>query len=70
MKKVLLNTLASPQIENLLASIFKMCILGTGIFVALDILGLTATVTSLLAGAGIIGLARVLHRSVALTMPV
>jgi small-conductance mechanosensitive channel len=57
MKKVLLKTLESPQIANLLASIFKMCILVAGIFVALDFLGLTGTVTSLLAGAGIIGLA-------------
>ena len=57
MKKVLLKTLESPQIANLLASIFKMCVLITGIFVALDFLGLTGTVTSLLAGAGIIGLA-------------
>ena len=57
MKKVLLKTLESPQIANLLASIFKMCVLVAGIFVALDFLGLTGTVTSLLAGAGIIGLA-------------
>jgi small-conductance mechanosensitive channel len=56
-KKVLLKTLESPQIANLLASIFKMCVLLTGIFVALDFLGLTGTVTSLLAGAGIVGLA-------------
>lgn len=57
MKKVLLKALDSPQIANLLASIFKMFILIAGIFVALDFLGLTGTVTSLLAGAGIIGLA-------------
>ncbi|WP_339721104.1 mechanosensitive ion channel family protein [uncultured Paraglaciecola sp.] len=57
MKKVLLKTLESPQIANLLASIFKMCVLIAGIFIALDFLGLTGTVTSLLAGAGIVGLA-------------
>lgn len=56
-KKVLLKTLESPQIASLLASIFKMCILIAGVFVALDFLGLTGTVTSLLAGAGIVGLA-------------
>lgn len=57
MNKVLHRTLESTQIANLLASIFKMCILITGIFVALDFLGLKGTVTSLLAGAGIVGLA-------------
>lgn len=57
MKKLLLKALESPQIANLLASIFKMCVLVAGIFIALDFLGLTGTVTSLLAGAGIIGLA-------------
>ncbi|MBU3004557.1 mechanosensitive ion channel family protein [Paraglaciecola arctica] len=57
LKKVLLKTLESPQIASLLASIFKMCILIAGVFVALDFLGLTGTVTSLLAGAGIVGLA-------------
>lgn len=57
MRKVLHKTLESTQIANLLASIFKMCVLITGIFVALDFLGLTGTVTSLLAGAGIVGLA-------------
>ncbi|MEP1445009.1 MAG: mechanosensitive ion channel family protein [Paraglaciecola sp.] len=57
LKKVLLKTLESPQIAGLLASIFKMCVLIAGVFVALDFLGLTGTVTSLLAGAGIVGLA-------------
>ena len=57
MKSFLSKTLDSKQIANLLASIFKMCILVTGIFIALDFLGLSGTVTSLLAGAGIIGLA-------------
>ena len=56
-KKVLHRTLESTQIANLLASIFKISILIAGIFIALDFLGLTGTVTSLLAGAGIIGLA-------------
>jgi small-conductance mechanosensitive channel len=57
MKKILLQTLESQQTANLLASIFKMGILVAGIFIALDFLGLTGAVTSLLAGAGIIGLA-------------
>ena len=57
MKSFLSKTLDSKQIANLLASIFKMCILVAGIFIALDFLGLSGTVTSLLAGAGIIGLA-------------
>ncbi|GAB5382535.1 MAG: hypothetical protein Alis3KO_39500 [Aliiglaciecola sp.] len=56
-KKVLRRALESTQIADLLASIFKVCVMLAGIFVALDFLGLKGTVTSLLAGAGIIGLA-------------
>ncbi|MGS2719037.1 mechanosensitive ion channel family protein [Paraglaciecola aestuariivivens] len=57
MKNLLLKTMDSQQIANLLASIFKVCVLITGIFISLDFLGLTGAVTSLLAGAGIVGLA-------------
>jgi small conductance mechanosensitive channel len=56
-RKVLHKTLESEQIADLLSSIIKMLVLLTGLFIALEFLGLTGTVTSLLAGAGIIGLA-------------
>lgn len=56
-QNVLRRTLDSQQIADLLSSIVKVCVLLAGIFVALDFLGLQGTVTSLLAGAGIIGLA-------------
>jgi small conductance mechanosensitive channel len=56
-RKVLHKTLESEQIADLLTSIIKMLVLFTGLFIALEFLGLTGTVTSLLAGAGIIGLA-------------
>lgn len=55
--KVLHRTLESRQIADLLASIAKVFVLVAGLFIALDFLGLTGTVTSLLAGAGIVGLA-------------
>ncbi|GAA0854443.1 mechanosensitive ion channel family protein [Aliiglaciecola litoralis] len=56
-QKVLHRTLESEQIADLLASIIKVLVLIAGLFIALEFLGLTGTVTSLLAGAGIIGLA-------------
>ncbi len=56
-RKLMLRTLESRQIADLLAAIFKVFILCIGIFIALDFVGLKGTVTSLLAGAGIIGLA-------------
>ena len=56
-QKVLHKALVSGQIASLLASIIKVLVLLTGLFIALEFLGLTGTVTSLLAGAGIIGLA-------------
>lgn len=56
-KNVLRKALDSEQIADLLSSIIKICVLFAGMFVALDFLGLKGTVTSLLAGAGIIGLA-------------
>ena len=56
-QKVLHKALESEQIANLLASIIKVLVLFAGLFVALEFLGLTGTVMSLLAGAGIVGLA-------------
>ena len=47
----------SKQIIDLLISIVKVLIISIGFFIALKILGLSGTVTSLLAGAGIVGLA-------------
>ncbi len=47
----------SQQIANLLTAILRVITLIIGFFIALEFLGLTGTVTSLLAGAGIIGLA-------------
>lgn len=57
MRNLLRRSLDSNQIADLMASIFKMIILCVGLFVALDFVGLKGTVTSLLAGAGIVGLA-------------
>ena len=56
-QKVLNKVLESEQIASLLASILKVLAVFTGLFITLGFLGLTGTVTSLLAGAGIIGLA-------------
>src|SRR6056297_1424640 len=47
----------NKTISNLLETIISISILGIGIFIALSILQLDGAVTSLLAGAGIIGLA-------------
>ena len=57
LRKGLHRALDSRQIADLLASIFKAIVMCTGIFIALEFLGLSGTVTSLLAGAGIVGLA-------------
>lgn len=57
LRKGLHRGLESRQIADLLVSIFKVLVLAAGLFIALDFLGLSGTVTSLLAGAGIIGLA-------------
>ena len=57
MKNVLRRSLDSTQIADLMASIFKVIVLSVGVFIALDFMGLKSTVTSLLAGAGIVGLA-------------
>jgi small-conductance mechanosensitive channel len=55
--KLFRRSMESIQIANLLVSILRVFILGVGLFIALELLGLKGTVTSLLAGAGIIGLA-------------
>ncbi len=55
--KLMRRTFESRQIAGLLTSIIKAIILVAGIFIALDFVGLKGTVTSLLAGAGIVGLA-------------
>lgn len=55
--RLLSRTFDSKQIVGLLTSIVKVGIVTAGIFIALDFVGLRGTVTSLLAGAGIIGLA-------------
>ncbi|XOV80365.1 MAG: mechanosensitive ion channel family protein [Aestuariibacter sp.] len=47
----------TTQIADLLTSIFRMTIMIIGVFIALDFIGLSGTVKSLLAGAGIVGLA-------------
>ena len=57
MKNVLRRSLDSTQIADLMASIFKVIVLSVGVFIALDFMGFKSTVTSLLAGAGIVGLA-------------
>jgi len=49
--------LKNEAIEHLLANIVFIIVLLTGLFIALGLLNLDKTVTSLLAGAGIIGLA-------------
>jgi small-conductance mechanosensitive channel len=48
---------ASVQIKDLLETLAYMVVLAVGVFVALGVVGLDKTVTSLLAGAGIVGLA-------------
>ncbi len=45
------------QVNELLATVASLAVLVTGLFVALGVVGLDKTVTSLLAGVGIIGLA-------------
>ena len=57
MRRMMRRTFESTQIADLLTSIVKIIIIVAGIFIALDFVGLRGTVTSLLAGAGIVGLA-------------
>lgn len=53
----LFDPILPTQIARLMASVAYLAALTAGVFVALGILGLNKTVTSLLAGAGILGLA-------------
>lgn len=56
-KQMLHRATTNQTIINLIETIAGILIIGIGIFIALSILNLDGTVTSLLAGAGIIGLA-------------
>mgnify|MGYP000560231960 FL=1 len=56
-KHMLEKTTSNKTIINLLETIVGVLIIGIGVFIALSILKLDGAVTSLLAGAGIIGLA-------------
>lgn len=55
--KILDRTIKNHELSELLAKILYVIIITVGAFVALSVLNLEKTVTSLLAGAGIIGLA-------------
>lgn len=56
-RRALARVSPHTEVNNLLATVASLIVLATGIFVALGIVGLDKTVTSLLAGVGIIGLA-------------
>ena len=56
-RRVLQKVSSYHQVNNLLAMISYLVVLGAGTFIALGVLNLDRAVTSLLAGAGIIGLA-------------
>ncbi|PCK30938.1 mechanosensitive ion channel family protein [Pseudoalteromonas piscicida] len=55
--KAINKAIKTPQVASLISSIFKIAVIAIGIFFALDIVKLSGAVMSLLAGAGIIGLA-------------
>ncbi|WP_243751793.1 mechanosensitive ion channel family protein [Niastella caeni] len=55
--KLLLRITNKPSISGLFSSIFFLLILFVGLFISLQLLHLEKTISSLLAGAGIIGLA-------------
>lgn len=55
--KAISKAVKTYQVATLITSIFKISIIAIGIFFALDIVRLSGAVMSLLAGAGIIGLA-------------
>ncbi|MDW7547781.1 mechanosensitive ion channel family protein [Pseudoalteromonas peptidolytica] len=55
--KAISKAVKTDQVATLITSIFKISIIVIGIFFALDIVRLSGAVMSLLAGAGIIGLA-------------
>src|SRR5690606_15289115 len=56
-RRVLQRITDNPSLRDLLASILYITILAIGTFIALSVLNLEGAVTSLLAGAGVIGLA-------------
>lgn len=55
--KLLSKVTTNKTITNLLETIISIAVIGIGVFIALSVLQLDGAVTSLLAGAGIIGLA-------------
>jgi len=55
--RVMSRATRNTSLINLSSSLLRLVVIAVGIFVALDILGLDQAVTSLLAGAGIVGLA-------------
>lgn len=55
--KLLSSVTDNKTITNLLETIISIAVIGIGVFIALSVLQLDSAVTSLLAGAGIIGLA-------------
>ena len=55
--KVLIKRLNNPAVATISAGFISIIFVFIGLFLALDVLGLDKTVSSLLAGAGIIGLA-------------
>lgn len=57
LKKILSRTIDNPALNNIISKTVYITIVIIGTFVALSVLNLEKTVTSLLAGAGIIGLA-------------
>lgn len=57
LRKILRRTIDNPALNNIIGKTLYISIIIIGTFVALSVLNLEKTVTSLLAGAGIIGLA-------------
>lgn len=57
LRRVLATTPVVRQIRRLLVNVTGIVVIATGLFIALGVLELDKTVTSLLAGAGIVGLA-------------
>ncbi len=55
--KLLSKTTDNQVLQNLSGTIFYYTVLGLGLFIVLSVLGLEKTVTSLLAGVGVIGIA-------------
>lgn len=55
--RVLDQAVQNPSVKRLIGSLLSAVVIGLGVFASLSVLNLEKTVTSLLAGAGIIGLA-------------